>query len=132
MRPRTYKSNGPSFISAALKIAMSSVIKHHPEMRVDRALARAKTAEILGLLLTMDALGMLPNAPDKADELSEALSLAVTFSHALDEVRSIGSMQISHLLPVSEDLDTWSKDIATMVKSVLEKEEPSDPKKNWA
>lgn len=121
MRPGTYKQNGPKEVERMLKIAMVSVVAKDPEMSVDRAKARAKTAEILGILITLDALGMLPSSkPNTMEEMSEALSFAITTSSALDEVRRIADMQVSHLIPVKDDLTEWAKDMASMVNSVLE------------
>jgi hypothetical protein len=106
-----------------LKIAMVSVVAKEPEMSVDRAMARAKTAEILGILITLDALGMLPpRKKELSEELSEALSFAITTSSALDKVRDIADMQISHIMPVNDDLHQWAKDMANMVNSILEME----------
>lgn len=123
MRPGTYSQNGPKRVEEMLKIAMVSVVAKEPEMSVDRAMARAKTAEILGILITLDALGMLPpREKETMEEMSEALSFAITTSSALDKVREIADMQISHIMPVNDDLHQWAKDMASMVNSVLEME----------
>lgn len=121
MRPGTYKENGPRHVETMMKLAMTAVVASEPDVSVDRAKARSRTAEILSLLITMDAIGMLPPRDGKHnEELSEALSFAVTTSKALEEVRRVANMQVSHLIPVKDDLNEWAEDMAKMVKNILE------------